>query len=216
LPGIWQTLVLSQIALVTMALLALGLFPLVSRRFAGRFGQIGGRFMLVVIRSTPEYMLAYVLLQLLGPSMLPAIMRLASTTRGIVGYLMGRHADALDYRRDAPRGLDLYAYETVPRLYGQFLAYCLLPLGDHRARERNFRHPGNYDPRLLCRCGDLGAAVRRGDRPDRGNHIAVASIDLVSRTLRRALRISTLPTRLRTGRRRSHPHELLRDEGTSR
>src|SRR5262249_19521338 len=43
----------------------------------------------------------------------------------IVGYLMGRHADTLEYRADAPRGLNLYCYETVPRLYGQFLAYVL-------------------------------------------------------------------------------------------
>ena len=26
---------------------------------------------------------------------------------------------------DAPKGLNLYCYETVPRLYGQFLAYVL-------------------------------------------------------------------------------------------
>jgi hypothetical protein len=40
-------------------------------------------------------------------------------------YLMGRHADALGYRADVPRGLGLYCYETMPRLYGQFLAYML-------------------------------------------------------------------------------------------
>jgi hypothetical protein len=30
---------------------------------------------------------------------------------------MGRHADALDYRQDAPKGVNHYCYETVPRLY---------------------------------------------------------------------------------------------------
>ena len=70
-------------------------------------------------------MLVYVLLQLLGPSMLPAIIALSLHNGAIVGYLMGRHADALEYRPDAPRGLNLYCYETVPRLYGQFLAYAL-------------------------------------------------------------------------------------------
>ena len=79
----------------------------------------------MVVRSTPDYMLAYLCLQLLGPSMLPAIIALALHNAGIVAYLMGRHADAIPYRADAPRGLDLYAYETVPRLYGQFLAYLL-------------------------------------------------------------------------------------------
>jgi len=119
--------VVSQIALVGMGLLSLTLFPLVSRRFMGPIGQPAGRVLLVVVRSTPEYMLAYVLLQLLGPSMLPAIIALAVHNGAIVGYLMGRHADALDYRPDAPTGLNLYAYDTTPRLYGQFLAYGVMP-----------------------------------------------------------------------------------------
>ena len=124
-PGIVDTMVLSQLALVVMAILALLSFPATCERFAGRFGHVLGRIVLVVVRSTPEYMLAYVLLQLLGPSMLPAIIALAFHNGGIVAYLMGRCADTLSYRRDAPAGLNLYAYETVPRLYGQFLAFVL-------------------------------------------------------------------------------------------
>jgi phosphonate transport system permease protein len=124
-----------------MALLALLLFPLVSHRFMGPVmgpvvgpvmgpvmgpvGQPAGRALLVVVRSTPEYMLAYVLLQVLGPSMLPASIALAVHNGAIVGYLMGRQADALHYRPDAPKGFNLYAYDTAPRLYGQFLAYNL-------------------------------------------------------------------------------------------
>ena len=124
-PGAVETLVLSQLALVCMAVMALAVFPLTCRRFAGRIGAPLARALLVVIRSTPEYMLAYVLLQLLGPSMLPAVIALSLHNGGIVGYLMGRHADTLGYRPDAPRGIDLYAWETVPRMYGQFLAYTL-------------------------------------------------------------------------------------------
>ncbi|NQW53111.1 MAG: ABC transporter permease [Rhodospirillales bacterium] len=125
LPGLVNTLVLSQVALVASGILALILFPLVCRHFAGIAARPLGRVLLVVMRSTPEYMLAYVLLQTLGPSMLPAAVALALHNGGIIGYLLGRHADALSYRADAPRGLNLYLFETVPRLYGQFLAYAL-------------------------------------------------------------------------------------------
>ncbi|HYS48202.1 MAG TPA: ABC transporter permease, partial [Xanthobacteraceae bacterium] len=68
LPGLVQTLVLAQIAMVGMALLALVFFPVICERFCGRLGKALGRVVLVVVRSTPEYMLAYVLLQLFGPS----------------------------------------------------------------------------------------------------------------------------------------------------
>src|SRR5262245_3802496 len=196
MPGAWNTIVLSQIALVSMGLLALLLFPLVSHRFMGRIGQPAGRVLLVVVRSTPEYMLAYVLLQLLGPSMLPAILALAVHNGAIVGYLTGSHADALDYCPDAPKGLNRYAYDTTPRLYCQFLAY-------------NF-----YRWEIIVRAssifGILGVATL-------GYHVDAAIselrfdvavvlilatvglcalIDILSRRLRRALRISTLATRL--------------------
>jgi phosphonate transport system permease protein len=199
LPGAWNTLVLSQIALVSMGVMALILFPLVSRRFFGPAGQTSGRILLVIVRSTPEYMMAYVLLQLMGPSMLPAIIALAVHNAGIVGYLMGRHADALDYRPDAPSGLNLYAYETLPRLYGQFLAYMLYRweiivresaiFGILGVRTLGFHVDGaiselRFDVALVL----ILATV-----------LLCAGIDWISRKLRNALRIATLPTRLSDG-----------------
>ena len=196
LPGVWNTIVLAQIALVGMGILALVLFPLVSRQFVGRIGQPAGRLLLVVVRSTPEYMLAYVLLQLLGPSMLPAIIALAVHNGAIVGYLMGRHADALDYRQDAPRGLNLYAYDTAPRLFGQFLAYSLYRW------EIIVRESAIFGILGVTTLGYYVDAAISELRFDVAIVLILATvglcavIDALSRGLRRTLRISTLATRL--------------------
>ena len=196
LPGAWNTVVLSQIALVGMGLLSLTLFPLVSRRFMGPIGQPAGRVLLVVVRSTPEYMLAYVLLQLLGPSMLPAIIALAVHNGAIVGYLMGRHADALDYCPDAPTGLNLYAYDTTPRLYGQFLAYGLYRW------EIIVRESAIFGILGVATLGYHVDAAISELRFDVAVVLILATvglcalIDALSRWLRKALRISMLPTRL--------------------
>ncbi|MFD0938436.1 PhnE/PtxC family ABC transporter permease [Methylobacterium trifolii] len=196
LPGAGQTLVLAQIALVATAIGALALFPLTARRFSGRLGRPAGRLLLVVVRSTPEYMLAYVALQLLGPSMLPAILALAIHNAGIVGFLLGRHADDLAYRADAPTGLNLYAYETVPRLYGQFLAYLLYRW------EIILRESAIFGILGVATLGFYVDAAISELRLDVAAVLILATalmaigIDALSRALRRALRIDTLPTRL--------------------
>jgi phosphonate transport system permease protein len=123
LPGILNTLVLSQIALVASAVCTLLLFPLVSKQFFGRFPCSLGHAFLVILRSTPEYLLAFILLLLWGPSMLPAIVALALHNGAIMGHLVGRYSDELVMRQDASTGLNRYNYEVVPRVYGQFLAF---------------------------------------------------------------------------------------------
>jgi len=123
LPGTVATVVLTQIALVGTGLLTLAFFPLVCHKFFGPVGRTVGHLVLVVTRSTPEYILTYVFLQLWGPSMLPAVVALALHNGAIIGHLTGRHADAVPTRPDSPRGLNLYGYEILPRVYGQFLAF---------------------------------------------------------------------------------------------
>ena len=195
-PGTVETLVVSQIALVATGFIALTIFPLVCRSFLGRAGHYLGRFALVVTRSTPEYMLAYVLLQLLGPSMLPAIIALSVHNGAIIGYLLGRHADHLRYRPDAPRGLDLYAYETVPRIYGQFLAYSLYRW------EIIIRESAIFGILGVATLGYYVDAAISELRLDVAMFLILGvaalsmSVDAFSRWLRRRLRIEMLPTRL--------------------
>ncbi len=199
-PGIIDTIIVAQIALVGAALIALITFPIVSHRFAGRIGQPAGRVLLVVVRSTPEYMLAYVLLQIIGPSMLPAIIALAVHNGGIVGYLMGRQADELEMRRDAPKGLDLYVWEAVPRLYGQFMAYMLYRW------EIIIRETAIFGILGVTTLGFYVDAAISELRLDAAvvliavTVLLTAAVDLLSRRLRAALRLTTLPTRLSTHR----------------
>jgi phosphonate transport system permease protein len=123
LPGIVNTVQLTMIALVATGFLSAMFFPLISPLFLGRKGRIIGHVFLVVVRSTPEYILAYIFLQLWGPSMLPAIIALCLHNGGIVGYLIGRFTESMQLRADAPKGLDLYAFEALPRVYRQLLAF---------------------------------------------------------------------------------------------
>lgn len=65
-PGAVATLSLSQVALGGATLIAAFAFPLIVPRVVGRVGALLGHGILVILRSTPEYMLAFVLLQILG------------------------------------------------------------------------------------------------------------------------------------------------------
>ena len=121
-PGTVATVQLTMIALVATGLLAAVLFPVISPLMVSRTPRTLGHVVLVVVRSTPEYILAFLCLQLWGPSMLPAIVALALHNGGIIAHLIGPHTETLTLRADAPRGLDRYAYELLPRVYRSLLA----------------------------------------------------------------------------------------------
>jgi len=123
LPGIVATVLLTQIALVGTAFLALALFPIISEKFFGRIGRTVGHLFLVILRSTPEFILVYVFLQFWGPSMLPAIVALSLHNGAIIAHLIGRHSNEVLLRPDSSKGLNRYAFEVLPRVYGQFLAF---------------------------------------------------------------------------------------------
>jgi len=123
-PGAIATVQLTMIALVVTGLVTVLAFPLISPLFFRRPGRLSGHLLLVVVRSTPEYLIAFVLLQLWGPSMLPAIVALALHNGAIIGHLTGRFTEELKLRRDHPRGrVNLYFYEVLPRVYRQMLAF---------------------------------------------------------------------------------------------
>ena len=201
-PGLVTTLVLSHLAATIAAIAALMLFPAISRRFNGRLGRGLGRAVLVVVRGTPDYMLAYMLLQLLGLSMLPAVLALGLHNGGIIAFLMSQHADALPYRRDAPRGLNLYAYETMPRLFGQFVALVLYRY------EIIVRESAILGLLSIYTIGFYVQAAMSDFKMDRAvvllaaTGLLSAAVDATSRILRARLNVAALPVRLTRSRER--------------
>lgn len=192
LPGALNTLLLTQIALVATGLVALAWFPLVSRHFLGPVGRGLGHGFLVVVRSTPEYILAYLFLQLWGPSMLPAIVALALHNGAIIGHLIGRHSNQIELRPGAPGGLNRYGYEVLPRVYGQFLAF-LFYRWEVIMRETAIL--GILGVRTLGFYVDSAIADIRPDRMAFLILVTAAlniAVDAFSRSLRARLRLTTV------------------------
>jgi phosphonate transport system permease protein len=196
-PGVVNTVIVAQITLALTGMLALVVFPLGMARFTGRVGSMLGSCGLVVGRSTPEYMLAYVFLQMFGPSMLPAILALSLHNGAIIGHLTGRQGDeiAVRLRPDAASGFNLYFYEMLPRLFSPFLALCLYRW-EIILRETAIL--GILGVKTLGFHIDSAIAELRLDRALMlivATALLTIGVDALSRALRARLRVAALPTR---------------------
>ncbi|MBY5920176.1 ABC transporter permease subunit [Ferrimonas balearica] len=120
MPQLWQglrgTLLVSGLALALSFLFALLFWPWASRALVGRWRYLGQAGLLLG-RSVPELLLAFVLVLVLGPSMLPAALALALHNGALVAFLTAREADRLPLRPDASRGANRHHYELLPRVY---------------------------------------------------------------------------------------------------
>ena len=124
IPGAMQTLVLTQVALVATALFSLTVFPLACRTFVQRQYTAPGKLLLIVLRTTPEYILAYLFLILWGPSMLPAIVALSLHNGAILAAITASNVEMVKLPFDGSNNrINRYFFEVLPRTYGQFLAF---------------------------------------------------------------------------------------------
>jgi len=124
LPGCWNTLVLTQIALALTGLLTLLSFPSRTRSLAGPVVRRFSDWILIVWRTTPEYILAYVFLQLWGPSMLPAVVAISFHNGAILAHITSGQANLIPMQIDAAKGrINRYFYYVLPRVYSSFLAF---------------------------------------------------------------------------------------------
>lgn len=124
LPGLLHTLVLTQMALVLTALLTLGALVPASRFFFSGWVTLPVHGLLVALRTTPEYILAYMGLLIAGPSMLPALFALSLHNSGILAGILSGQVSRMTLGLDtAASRLSRYGYEVLPRIYSRFLAF---------------------------------------------------------------------------------------------
>ncbi|MEQ6916155.1 PhnE/PtxC family ABC transporter permease [Halomonas aquatica] len=121
-PAIGNTLLLGLLGSVGSLLVALALWPLACRQFGYPATRFAGRSLLLFLRSTPELMLAFVFLLLLGPSLLPAWLALSLHNGALIAFLVARHADAVTPGMPDATGAGRLAYELLPRIYPGMLA----------------------------------------------------------------------------------------------
>ena len=124
IPGAVNTLILTQVALVCTAIFTLVVFPFASRKFYSQKVTAPFQLLLVILRTTPEYILAYMFLQLWGPSMLPAVFALFLHNGAILAHLSSLNVNLMSLPFDTTKQrVNRYLYEVLPRSYGQFLAF---------------------------------------------------------------------------------------------
>ena len=86
-------MILTQIVLVGTGVFTLLSFPFACRHFIGKFAGRISHYLLIVLRTTPEYILAFVFVQLWGPSMLPAVWAILLHNGAILAFLTSNNAD---------------------------------------------------------------------------------------------------------------------------
>ena len=120
-PGMIATLVLAFCALGLTHLFTMILLPLNTRLMMPNLIILFMRAVNLILRSLPEYLLAFVFMMLLGPSMLPAIIALALHNAGLMVFLMARQADNVSVPLTYLPRIDQYSYLVVPTLYPHFM-----------------------------------------------------------------------------------------------
>lgn len=195
-PGLGNTLVLALLALIGTGLVTLLTFPAISHLFGRPVTRAGGHFFLVLMRSAPEYLLAFVGLLLWGPSMLPAVVALSLHNGAIIAHLVGHYSDSLQLRDDAVTGLNRYLFEVLPRIYRTFLAFTLYRF------EILMRETAMLGILGIPTLGFFIDSAFTEFRFDRAMLLLLVtallnmSVDMLARTLRRRLHLSSQPESL--------------------
>jgi phosphonate transport system permease protein len=121
LPSIGATLLLAVSALGLTHLCTLFLLPFNLPQLMKPWTLWPIKGLMLILRSVPEYLLAFLFMLLLGPSMLPAILALALHNSGLIVFLSARQGKNLTTSENFKPKWDHYSYEILPRLYPNFM-----------------------------------------------------------------------------------------------
>ena len=125
LSGILATLWLSFAALGFTHLLTLLFLPLGIKSITGWFSYFAN-FVCLCLRSTPEYLLAFIFVLLLGPSMLPAIIALALHNSALLAFLCVKQSAALKSNKvRINNGINDYSFRVLPQIYPHFMGLLM-------------------------------------------------------------------------------------------
>ena len=124
LKGVWNTIILTQMGLFLTAIIAYLTFPFATKNLSNKYLIKISRFILILFRTTPEYILAYLFLLLWGPSMLPAILAISIHNGAILAFLNANNADLIKLKFDNLNSkINNLFYEISPKISGQFFAF---------------------------------------------------------------------------------------------
>ncbi|HCR18720.1 MAG TPA: ABC transporter permease [Candidatus Latescibacteria bacterium] len=192
IPGLWNTIILTQIVLVGTGVFTLVGFSIVCRHFVSPRVARASAFLHIILRTTPEYIMAYAFIQLWGPSMLPAILAILLHNGGILSHLTGQNANLIMLRMDSPtKRVNRYFFEVLPRVYGQFLAFLFYRW------EVMMRESAILGILGIYTLGFFIDSAIADDKLDKAVLLILITavlnmgIDTVSQTIRKSLRIST-------------------------
>jgi phosphonate transport system permease protein len=122
--GIVNTSLLTIMAVALTGLLVFLWLPVLAKLRTQPLLNSINHICLLLMRSTPEYILAFVLLLMFGPSMLPAVIALAIHNSGLISFLMHKRLNTT--ATDNPTiTLSHYYYHFMPKLHPGLLALLM-------------------------------------------------------------------------------------------
>ncbi len=122
IPGGIATMTLALLALAATHIVTLNVHIMASKQLWPAPLTWLGQLTLLIGRSVPEYILAFIFLMLLGPSMLPAVIALAIHNGCVIAYLVVRQSNAIEPQQMYMSKLNQFNYHIMPNIYPNMMA----------------------------------------------------------------------------------------------